>query len=161
MDLDEKLGLCYEIIMTTVRCGLLNARGARTGYTHWLGAELSREVRTFSGFVSKGAINHGISTGLVLEHYLRIQTELTSLIQKHIDNGENKTEFVSEVNRLEQVHIVTKGEDIILRRKEISGDYSKAGITLVHWGDIPSGSRVFLRRKLVGKISNIDEFSSE
>jgi hypothetical protein len=82
MNLDEKLGLCYEIIMTTVRCGLLNARGARAGYTHWLAGEFSKEVRTFSGFVSESAINHGTNVGLVLEHYLRIQTELTSLIQK-------------------------------------------------------------------------------
>jgi len=82
MNLDEKLGLCYEIIMTTVRCGLLNARGARAGYTHWLAGEFSKKVRTFSGFVSESAINHGTNVGLVLEHYLRIQTELTSLIQK-------------------------------------------------------------------------------
>jgi hypothetical protein len=145
--------------MTTVRCGLLNARGARTGYTHWLAPELAREVRTFSGLVSENAINHGTNIGLVLEHHLRIQTELTSLIQKHINTGENNAEFISEVKRLEQVHIVTKEENITLRCKEISGDYSKAGICLIHWKDIPTESRVFLRKKLTGKISNIDEFT--
>ena len=158
MNINEKLGLSYEIIMSTVQNGLLNARGARTGYTHWLGPELSKEVRTFSGLVSEAAIIHGTNIGLVLEHFLRLQTELTSLIQKHIDEGENKAEFISEVKRLEQVHIVTKEENTTLRRKDILGDYSKAGIHLVHWKDIPIESRAFLRKKLTGKISNIDKF---
>lgn len=158
MNLDEKLSLSYEIIMMTVRCGLFHARAARKAYTHWLSPELAKEVRTFSGLVSEKAISHGTNIGLVLEHYGRIHASLTKLIQKHIDEGENESEFISEIKRLEQVHIVTKEENTTLRRKEIAGDYSKAGIHLIHWKDIPSQPRVFLRKKLSGNISNIDEF---
>jgi len=161
MTIDDKLALCYEIIMMSARSGLLNARGVRTGYTHWLGPELSKEIRAFSGYVSENAINNGSKIGLVLEHYLRIQTELTSLIKKHMTQGENKSEFISEVKRLEQVHIVTKEENTTLRRKEISGDYKKAGIQLVYWENIPVQSRTFLKKKLSGKVSNLNEFTVE
>ena len=100
MDIDEKLALCYEIIMISARKGLLNARGVRTGYTHWLGPELSKEVRFFSGYVSQSAVSNETHVGLVLEHFLRIQKELTALINKHVEYGENCEEFVSEVKRL-------------------------------------------------------------
>ena len=158
MNLDEKLALCYEVIMMTSRHGLLNARGVRTGYTHWLGPELSKEVRMFSGYVSEKAINNGTHTGLVLEHFLRIQAELTTLIGKHIDHGENEAEFIKEVKRLEQVRIVTKKENDELRKKEFSGNYKKTGINLVHWDSIDYKDRAFLRKKLVGKVANIDEY---
>ena len=158
MDLDEKLALCYDIIMLSARSGLLNARGVRTGYTHWLGPELSKEVRFFTGYVSENALNKGTNIGLVLEHYLGIQRELTSLIKKHMEGGENTAEFITVVKHLEQVHIVTKEENTTLRRKEISGSYEKAGIPLIHWQEIPFKSRMFLRRKLIGKVANADEF---
>lgn len=87
--------------MLSARRGLLNARGIRTGYTHWLGLELFREVRFFIGFVSKEAINNNSNVGLVLKHFLRIQTELTKLIRRHLSEGENEKEFVEEVKRLE------------------------------------------------------------
>ena len=158
MNLDEKLDLCYDIIMLSARSGLLNARGVRTGYTHWLGPELSKEIRRFSGYVSENAMNSGTNVGLVLEHFLRIQTELTSLIRRHMECGENKAEFITVVKCLEQVHIVTKEENITLRRKEISGSYEKAGIHLIHWQKIPSVSRMFLRKKLTGNVANAEEF---
>ncbi|MGM0629879.1 MAG: hypothetical protein ACQESI_01750 [Pseudomonadota bacterium] len=156
--LEEKLEFVYDVIMQTVRVGLLNARGARTGYTHWFARELSKEVRYFSGYVSEKAIEHGQTVGLVLEHPQRIQTMLTQLIARHIETGENAKEFVSEVKRLEKVHIVVKSENDALRRKEISGDYTKAGIKLVHWNDIPSANRKHLLTKLTGQTANIDEF---
>lgn len=158
MSTDEKLALCYEIIMLTARKGLLNARGVRTGYTHWLGPELAKEVRTFSGYVSEKARNHGTNVGLVLEHYLRIQTELTSLIKRHMRDGEDVSDFVSEVKRLEQVHIVTKEENTKLRRKEFSGSYDKAGVHLIHWNELNPTSRAFLKKKLAGKVSNASVF---
>jgi len=158
MDIDHKLGICYDIIMLSARGLCFNARGVRTGYTHWLGRELSKEVCIFSGFVSESSIKNGTDTGLVLEHYLRMQKELTSLIQKHIKSGENKSEFIAEIRRLEQVHIVTKAENTTLRRNDIAGDYEKAGIGLVHWRDIPSDSRRFLRKKLVNKVANASQF---
>lgn len=160
MSIDEKLRLCYEVIMMTARKGLLNPRGVRTGYTHWLGPELAKEVRVFTGYVSENAIQNETHIGLVLEHYLRIQTELTSLITRHFEFGENVEEFVNEVKRLEQVHIVTKEENTILRKKVNSGSYEKAGIKLIHWRDIPSQSRLFLRKKIMGKVANAEDFAS-
>lgn len=144
--------------MQTLRVGLLNARGARTGYTHWFVRELSKEVRYFSRYVSEKAIEHGQTVGLVLEHPHRIQTMLTQLIARHIETGENAKEFVSEVKRLDKVHIVVKNENDALRRKEVSGDYTKAGIKLVHWNDIPRANRKHLLTKLIGRTANIDEF---
>lgn len=158
MDIDEKLGLCYDIIMLSAHSGLLNARGVRTGYTHWLGPELSNEVRRFSGYVSENAMKNRTHVGLVLEHFLRIQTELTALISKHMKCGENKAEFVMAVKHLEQVHIVTKEENTMLRRKEISGSYERAGIHLNHWQKVPLENRCFLRKKLVGHVANAEEF---
>jgi hypothetical protein len=161
MNLDEKLSLCYEIIMMAYRTKLLKtACQIRTGYTHWLGPELAKEVRVFTGEVSENAKNNGTHTGLVLEHPLRIQKQLTALIRKHMDKGENEAEFVAEIKRLERVRIVTKEENDKLRRNEFSGDYKKAGIKLVHWDDILEESRQFLRRKIKGKVSNFDEFAS-
>lgn len=145
--------------MATARNGLLNPRGVRTGYTHWLGPELAKEVRMFTGYVSEKAIANNTHIGLVLEHFLRIQTELTSLISKHFETGENVEEFVNEVKRLEQVHIVTKEENTTLRKKVNSGSYEKAGIKLIHWSDIPTESRLFLRKKIMGKVANSDEFT--
>ncbi|NTU52700.1 MAG: hypothetical protein HGA97_03165 [Chlorobiaceae bacterium] len=144
--------------MLSARGLLFNARGFRTGYTHWLGTELSKEVCVFSGLVSESSIKNGTDTGLVLEHYLRIQKELTSLIQKHIKSGENKDEFIAEIRRFEQVHIVTKAENTTLRMKDIAGDYEKVGICLVHWSDIPSDSSWLLRKKLLGKVANASKF---
>ena len=158
MDLDEKLALCYDIIMLSARSELLNARGVRTGYTHWLGPELSKEVRRFSGYVSENAMNNGTDVGLVLEHFRRMQKELTSLIKKHMECGENKIEFITVVKDLEQVHIVTIEENTVLRKKEISGSYEKARIDLIHWQKIPLESRKFLRKKLMGKVANAEEF---
>ncbi len=158
MNTDEKLALCYEVIMMTARSGLLNARGVRTGYTHWLGPELSNEIRTFSGKVSEAAINNGTHVGLVLEHFRRIQTALTELIGKHMAQGEDRDEFITAVKSLERVHIVTKDENNRLRRKGVSGDYDKAGIKMKQWEEIPASSRAFLRRKLVGNVCNSSDF---
>jgi len=158
MDTDEKLSLCYEIIMIPARNGLLNARGVRTGYTHWLGPELKKEIRMFSGYVSENAMNNGTDVGLAIEHYLRIQAGLTSLIKKHMVSGEDKAEFIQEVKRLEQIHIVTGKENSNLRKKEISGDYEKAGIRLIHWDEVPSESRMFLRKKLMKNVANADQY---
>ena len=81
MDIDSKLRLCYELMMQVARTGFFTARAVRGGYTHWLGPEFAKEIREFSGLVSKSAIDNGSETGLVLEHFLRIQTTLTSFIE--------------------------------------------------------------------------------
>ncbi len=112
----------------------------------------------FSGYVSEEAIENRTHIGLVLEHYLRIQTELTALIRRHMVDGENPEEFVSEVKRLEQVHIVTKRENNLLRTNRIRGNYQEAGIKLVHWVEVPPESLEYLRRKLRGQVANFEKF---
>lgn len=145
--------------MMVAKSGMLNAQGVRTGYTHWIGPEIANAVRMFSGFASQNAVSNGTHIGLVFEHYLRLQTKLTQLMKKHIDLSENVNEFIREVKRLEQVHIVTRKENNILRRKSMNGDYDKAGIKLIHWNDIPKSNRSFLKKKLSGKVANEDSFT--
>lgn len=159
MTLDEKLSLCYEFIMMSARKGGFNARAARGGYSHWFAPELAKEFRVFTGEVSRNAINNGTATGLVLEHYQRMQKQLTALIKKHMTKGNNEAEFIRKVKRLERVRIVTKEENNLLKRKEFDGDYKKAGIELVKWRDVPDESRQFLRRKIRNEVSNFDEFA--
>jgi hypothetical protein len=103
-------------------------------------------------------VNNGTDTGLVLEHYQRMQKQLTALIKKHMTKGKNEAEFIRKVKRLERVRIVTKEENNLLKRKEFDGDYKKAGIKLVPWEDIPEPDRRFLRKKIRGKVANYDEF---
>lgn len=158
MDIDSKLKLCYELMMQVARTNLFTARAVRGGYTHWLGPELSKEIREFSGLVSKSAIENGEVRGLVLEHFLRIQTSLTQLINRHMAEGENVSEFIAEVKRLEKVHIVTKKENDTLRKNEYSGNYKKAGIEMVEWCDIPDSAKFFLRKKIRGKVANASDF---
>lgn len=158
MDIDSKLRLCYELMMQAARTGIFIARAVRGGYTHWLGPEFAKEIREFSGFVSKSAINNGSETGLVLEHFLRIQTTLTSLIEKHMNEGEDVFEFIREIKRLEKVNIVTRKENNLLRTKNISGSYEKADVVLVPWENVPESSKIFLRKKLRGKVVNADKY---
>ena len=158
MDIDSKLKLCYELMFQVADTEQFTARAVRGGYTHWLGPEFSKEIREFTGLVSRSAIENGEERGLVLEHFLRIQTSLTKLIGKHMSEGENVSEFISEVKRLEKVHIVTKRENDVLRKKVYSGDYEKAGIEMVAWENIPEHAKSFLRRKIRGKVANADSF---
>ena len=158
MNIDSKLRLCYELMMQVARTGFFTARAVRGGYTHWLGPEFAKEIREFSGLVSRSALENGSETGLVLEHFLRIQTTLTSLIEKHMNEGENVVEFIREIKRLEKVNIVTKQENDLLRTKKYSGSYEKAGVEMVSWEKVPESSKYFLRKKIRGKVVNADKY---
>jgi hypothetical protein len=162
MNIDDKLAVCYEILKVAMKSGFLNARGVRGGYTHWIGPEISRDIRIFTGDVSQAAIQlvieHKSHVGLVLEHHKRMQTQMTSLIKKHMKEGEDLAEFIHVVKELESVNIVTRQENDQLRKKTNDGIYGSAGINLINWKDIPKESKVFLRRKLRGKVVNADQF---
>lgn len=55
---------------------------ARSWYTHATAERLKRHVRMFTGRVSKRASE--FEEELRLEHFLRIQTTLTQLVEKHL-----------------------------------------------------------------------------
>lgn len=159
MDLNSKLELCYSLMMQVARTGQFTARAVRGGYTHWFGPELRKEVCEFTGMVSRKAIENDSEVGLVLEHYMRIQTTLTGLIDKHMMDGEDVDEFIREVKRMEKVNIVTKAENDLLRKKVFSGDYEKAGIEMIPWKDVPEQAKVFLRKKIRGHVANAGDFA--
>jgi len=159
-DLDRKLTRVYEVIMSMAEVNggfLKSARALRGGYTHWIGPELAREIRRFDGMVSRAAIENGTHIGLVAEHFHKIQTNLTKLIDRHLEEGQNALEFVEAVKRMEEVRITTKAENYELGKKLIGGEYSKAGIELVSWQDVPDEARIFLRKKLT-QCANRDQF---
>ncbi len=149
-------------MMQVADSGLFTARVVRGGYTHWLGPEFVRELRQFTGKVSADSINCVVNTksetGLAFEHFLRIQKELTTLMSRHMVEGQNEDEFIETVKRLENVHIVTKTENTKLRTKECSGDYIKAGIDLVDWKDVPEEAQLILWKKIRGKVANSEDF---
>jgi hypothetical protein len=146
----------YEEMMWLARRPNTRPSAARAWYTHVVGGRLIRQIRLFSGKVSSTAARNESAT-LRLEHFKRIQTTLTKLVEKHLNLGENPAEFVRVILDCEQVHIVTFEENYAALKAK--GDYSKAGIKLISWSRIPKSRRQFLWRKMLnGKVSNADEF---
>ncbi len=71
---------------------------ARAWYTHIRAERLKKYLRMFTGNVSENAII--IGEDLRLEHFLRIQTTLTKLIKKHIENDiHDSNEFIDTIHR--------------------------------------------------------------
>lgn len=105
------------------------------------------------------AVN-GSDSQLMLEHFKRIQTTLTGLVELHNNEGLNNPQaFIDIIVEYEQVHIVTRDENYAAMRAK--GDYDKAGITLRPWGDLSDETHQDLwRRMLRGKVANADEFKS-
>lgn len=153
--IEAKLTSIYEEVMWLARRPQTTPANARAWYTHVASSRLRRSVRRFTGKVSKEALNEGET--LRLEHFMRIQTNLTQLIERHLQTGDNAKEFVQVVLDLEQVHIVTNKENY--EAMKAKGDYVKAGITLVNWDSISLEKRRFLWKKMLsGKVSNAKEF---
>jgi hypothetical protein len=64
---------------------------------------------------------------------------------------------VQTVIECEQVHIVTNRENYDARVAK--GDYTKAGIQLVSWSDIPPETRAIIWKKVLhGKVANANQF---
>ena len=154
--LEAKLTSIYKQVMWLARQPEITPANARGWYTHVVSARLRRDVRRFTGEVSKQALKEGAT--LRLEHFKRIQTELTKLITRHLKEVDSAKEFVKMVIDYEQVHIVTLKENY--EAMKAKGDYKKAGIELIKWKDIPHKKQNFLWGKMLrGKVSNANEFS--
>lgn len=130
---------------------------ARSWYTHATAERLKKHVRMFTGFVSLNAANN-TKEELRLEHYLRIQTTLTQLVKKHIDNNLcNPDDFINTILQCEQVHIVTKSENYDAMKAK--GNYELAGIKLIRWETLEAKQREFLWNKMLrGKVANYSDF---
>ncbi len=130
---------------------------ARAWYTHIMAESIKRKIRRFTGYVSASAIND--DGPLMLEHFRRIQTALSSLVERHHEGDHsNADEFVDMVLEYEQVHIVTRVENYAAMRAK--GNYDKAGIQLVPWAAVPEARQeVLWRQMLRGRVSNAQEYA--
>ena len=149
----------YEEIMWLASRPNVTAGRARSWYTHVMAESVKRQVRHFTGYVSQQAVQ-SIGADLRLEHYKRIQTTLTGLVERHRQQGlSNADEFVRTIIECEQVHIVTIQENYDAMRAQ--GDYTEAGITLIPWGDIQLDRRTELWRKMLrGRVANANAYES-
>ncbi|CAL8481512.1 protein of unknown function (plasmid) [Caballeronia sp. S22] len=78
----------YEKMMWLAARPNVTASRARAWYTHVMAESVKLRVRRFTGLVSRTAAA-GNGTGLRLEHYRRIQTTLTDLVERHRQVGPN------------------------------------------------------------------------
>ncbi|MBK9625048.1 MAG: hypothetical protein IPO38_11165 [Rhodocyclaceae bacterium] len=95
---------------------------------------------------------------LMLEHFQRIQTTLTSWWSDiGAEQISDPNDFVKTLVQFEQVHIVTRAENYAAMRAK--GNYREAGIDLLPWKKIDPERRAELwRRMLRGKVANADAF---
>lgn len=156
--IDEQLTTVYEVMMHAAKTDTFNATNVRAIYSHIIGPKLKMHLRRFTGKVSRAAAADP-EAKLILEHFLRIQHNLTEIIKNHIENGPNTLAFIEAVRHMEQVHIVTSKENYAALKAK--GCYEKAGIELLNWNDLPEHVRQILyKRKLHGEVSNAKLFSS-
>jgi hypothetical protein len=91
---------------------------------------------------------------LQLEHHRRIQSALTSLVERHHSAGiSDPDDFIATVISFEEVHIVTSAENYSARRAK--GDYAQAGIELVDFETLTIEDQLRLwRTMLKGRVEN-------
>ncbi len=160
--IDHKLKIAlvsiYEEIMRLSSRPNITAGRARAWYTHVMAESVKKQVRRFSGQVSRVAVAE-TSSELRLEHFKRIQTTLTSLVEQHRLRGmSDPDEFVRTILDCELVHIVTLSENYAAMRAK--GDYDRAGINLVEWSKIPESRRKELWKKMLrGRVANAAEYN--
>ena len=148
----------YEEIMWLARRPNVTPGRARAWYTHIMAEAVKRQIRRFTGEVSASALA-STTEPLMLEHFKRIQTTLSALVQSHREaNLSNAEEFVQILIDYEQVHIVTRSENYAALRAK--GDYDAAGIKLIAWASLPAErQQVLWRTMLRGKVANAHEYS--
>jgi CelD/BcsL family acetyltransferase involved in cellulose biosynthesis len=136
----------------------VTAGRARAWYTHIMAESVKRQLRQFTGKVSLQAVQTN-GTDLRLEHYLRIQTTLTNLVERHRQQKQNSAEeFIDTIIKYERVHIVTTKENYDAMRHQ--GNYKEAGIDLVSWNEISPERRTELWRKMLrGKVANANVYA--
>jgi hypothetical protein len=145
-----------EIMWLSVRPNVTPGR-ARAWYTHIMAEAVKRKLRRFTGKVSKAAAKQGDGP-LMLEHFKRIQTTLTALVEQHRTNQLNDPDaFIRTLVQFERVHIVTRAENYAAMRAK--GNYAQAGIVLLPWKSLPEKRRAELWQKMLrGKVANADAF---
>jgi len=94
----------------------------------------------------------------MLEHFKRIQTTLTALVEKHrTEKLHDPDAFIKTLVEFEHVHIVTRSENYAAMRAK--GDYREADIILLPWERLPEKRRTELWQKMLrGKVANADVF---
>lgn len=155
--INARLHSVYEELMWLANRPHVTPRQARAWYSQVLAVPLAAKVRRFSGMVSAQALRE-IDGRLVLEHFNRLSHSLSRLIERHLqEQRTDPEEFVSLVQRCEQVNITTDDENH--RVQKTGGDYTQAGIELLAWAQIPISyqQRLWISR-LKGKVINAAEF---
>lgn len=159
IDPSQALAAVYEEMMWLAHRPSVTPSMARAWYTHIVAnSELGRQVRRFSGRVSRAAVNDA-GGRLVLEHPDRLQARLTALVEDHVREGKaHPEEFINGVLAWEKVNIVTFNENYAARKN--GGNYRDAGIILVEWHEIDTARQVALwKSKLRGKVANAADFA--
>lgn len=153
------LASIYGEVMWLAKRPSTTSSEARGWYTHVVSGRLARRVRRFTGMVSRKALRKGAS--LRLEHFKRIQTMLTQLVERHRRNRLNRpSEFIRLVLDSEQVHIVTRIENYSAMKAK--GNYKAARIKLVRWKQVPQNIRKRLwSRMLRGRVANATKYASK
>lgn len=157
-DTRAELEAVYEQIMWLASHSGVTAANARSWYTHVMAEKLKRRIRKFSGRVSQAAIDSE-GAALRLEHYKRIQTTLTQLVDRHCSlKRPNPDDFIHTVLDCERVHIVTVSENYAAMKA--NGDYDIAGIVLRRWKSVPSARKKELWNTMLrGKVANSDSYA--
>lgn len=157
-ELEARLRSVYEEMMWLARRPDTTASMARAWYTHVAGGRLATKLRRFSGLVSKAAIaEEGVTWRL--EHFKRIQTTLTKLVECHrLTGADDATEFIRTIVECEQVHLVSFHENYAAM--VAGGDYAAAGINLVEWAEVPPELQRHLWAKILkGRVANAHAFA--
>lgn len=129
-----ELEALYLQVMWLAKQPKVTASMARAWYTHVVAERVKRRIRIFTGKVSQATLSDPSAT-LRLEHYMRIQTTLTSLVEAHLKfKKPDPHDFIRVLLDCERVNIVTLKENYDAMRA--GGDYQKAGIALVDWHSI-------------------------
>lgn len=159
-DLHVALQSIYEEVMWLSRRPNVTPGRARAWYTHIMAEAFKRQLRQFTGHVSEAAVT-ATTEPLMLEHFKRIQTTLSDLVQRHRAQGLNDpAEFIQILVEYERVHIVTRSENYAAMRTK--GDYELAGIKLRSWDSVPiARQRELWRTMLRGKVANASQFARE
>ena len=155
-ELRRDLMAVYEEMIWLANRPRVTASNARSWFTHVMAEKMKRRIRRFTGKVSKLAAEDE-SAMLRLEHFKRIQTTLTKLVERHYKE-QNSAEFIRVVLDCERVHIVTVSENYAAMRAK--GNYRNAGIELLPWHALSSGRKRDLWKKMLrGKVANASRYA--
>jgi hypothetical protein len=156
-ELKDQLSEAYEQMIWLAGRPGVTPGNARAWYSHVVAAKVKNKVRRFTGKVSLEAINNPMAD-LCLEHYLRIQTSLTQLLEGHIKNNvRDPNAFIRLIYDMERVHLVLENENQKIHKSK--GCYKTAGVILTDWELIDRDVRALLYRKIKSSVSNAKDFA--